>query len=226
MRERILILEDDRTTARLVVSILSKYGFVVELVLSGEHLVQGVESFRPNAVVLDNTPNYPCLQSCRTLKNSQRFSRLPIVVYSGMTEEDDVVSLLDMGADVVLHKSSSPRVLVAAINSLFRRVRRSFQTNRETLRQGELCLDPVSQHAAIAEQSIHLTPYEFEVLYLLATTPGATLSRSEIMTYLRGEDSFESERMIDVLILKLRKKHQLIRDSILTMRGRGYCFRT
>ena len=118
--DKILLLEDNRVTSKLVSHTLKNNGYNVLAVDTRQDLLNSLDGFEPQIVILDNIPNLPCTESCVLVKCRPSSISTPVIIYSGICEETDVIALLKAGADRVIPKDYSPLVLAAEINALLR----------------------------------------------------------------------------------------------------------
>lgn len=121
-KPHILVVEDDASVCELLYSSLSKAGYRVTVALSGEAALALIEEDLPQAVILDlNLPGMNGLDVCRTLRRDAWMSKIPVLMLTGQSEEDDVVTGLEVGADDYMTKPFSPKLLTARIHALLRR---------------------------------------------------------------------------------------------------------
>jgi two-component system phosphate regulon response regulator PhoB len=137
----------------------------------------------------------------------------------------DIVAGLELGAEDYVTKPFSPRVLVARVRRLLRRVREAKREAEGILRRGDLVIDPERFEVRVAGRPVELTATEFAVLLALARRPGWVLRRSQIIDLVKGEDYPVTERAVDVHIANIRRKLGPLRARIETVRGVGYRFR-
>ena len=141
------------------------------------------------------------------------------------SEESDMVSGLEVGADDYIPKPFSAKVLIARLRALLRRSSsESAGEEDEVIRRGDFMLDLGRREASVGGEPLDLTFTEFEILRLLAKRPGWVYSRSRIVNEIKGSDYPVTERSVDVQIVGLRKKLGSA-DLIETVRGVGYKFK-
>jgi two-component system, OmpR family, response regulator RstA len=233
---RILIVEDDERLANLTKEYLESNGLIVSVEPNGTAAVERIPSEQPDLVVLDlMLPGEDGLSICRKVR--PRYSG-PILMLTARTDDLDQVLGLEMGADDYMGKPVRPRVLLARIRALLRRVKEHSETVREEapvldpsepvrLVFNNLMVDRSMREAWLANESIDLTSAEFDLLWLLASNAGRVLSREEIFTALRGIEYDGQDRSIDVRVSRIRPK---IGDDpvhprrIKTVRSKGYLF--
>jgi two-component system phosphate regulon response regulator PhoB len=139
------------------------------------------------------------------------------------TEEADVVSGLEIGADDYITKPFQPRVLVARLRAVLRRrSAEKTQEEGESLVYRDLRIDFARHEVRLRGKVLPLTLTEFKILAVLAGSPGRVFSRYQILDGIRGQDSFVLDRTIDVHVAALRRKIGTYANMIETVRGVGY----
>jgi two-component system alkaline phosphatase synthesis response regulator PhoP len=225
-KNSVLIVEDEEDIRILLHYNLSKEGFSVTAVESGELGLQHAIANHPDIIILDlMLPGMDGLTVCQRLKNSDETRDIPIIIASAKGEEADIITGLEMGADDYVAKPFSPKVLIARMRALLRRTRQQPAEQGAAVRVHELEIDPVRFKAWLAGQQLDLTSNEFHVLHYMARHVGWVFTRYQIVNAVRGEDYVVTERAIDVQIAGLRKKLGKHADYIETVRGIGYRFK-
>lgn len=199
----VLVAEDDRKQAELLRRYLERDGHTARVVHDGRAAVDEARRRPPDLLLLDVLmPKVDGLDVCRILRAE---SDLPILLLTARTAEDDLLLGLDLGADDYVTKPYSPRELMARVRTLLRRARRATATD-ETLRIGELTVDPVRHEVRRGGELIGCTPGEFSMLAVLAEQPGRVFTRAQLLERTRGFDRYITERTIDVHVMNLRRK--------------------
>jgi two-component system alkaline phosphatase synthesis response regulator PhoP len=226
--QRILVVDDEEDLLELVRYNLSKEGYTVECVASGEDALKAARRQPPDLIVLDlMLPSVDGLEVCRRLKSDSKTRDVPIIMLTAKSEESDMIAGLERGADDYIAKPFSPRVLNARIKALLRRHEAQRQTALETtIDVHELSIHPGRHEVTLAGQPIELTYTEFALLQFLAKRPGWAYTRSQIVDAVKGEDYPVTERSVDVQVAGLRKKLGEFGSYIETVRGVGYRFRS
>lgn len=222
--EKILVVEDDRDILELMTYNLEKEGYVVATAMAGEEALKKISQFDPDLILLDlMLPGIDGMEICRQLKQQEKTRGIPIIFVTAKSEETDVVTGLEIGAEDYLAKPFSPKVLIARIRSVLRRVKKKTgeaPVNIITLKG--LSID-VSRHLVTSSgEVIDLYATEFAILHFLAQNPGWVFSRNQIISSVKGDDYPVTERSVDVQILGLRKKLGEAGKMIQTVRGVGY----
>jgi two-component system alkaline phosphatase synthesis response regulator PhoP len=224
---RVLVVDDEEDLLELVRYNLTKEGYLVECVASGELALKAARRQPPDLIVLDlMLPAVDGLEVCRRLKAEGRTRDVPIVMLTAKSEESDMVAGLDRGADDYITKPFSPRVLSARVKALLRRRDSQRQAELETtIDVYELSIHPGRHEVTLAGKPVDLTYTEFALLQFLAKRPGWAFTRTQIVDAVKGEDYPVTERSVDVQVAGLRKKLGSHGSYIETVRGVGYRFR-
>jgi DNA-binding response OmpR family regulator len=223
MQLKILVVEDDKKTAELIKIYLEREGYAVLAVHDGARALELIAQRRPHLIVLDlMLPQVDGAEICRRVREE---SRVPIVMLTARSTEDDMLYGLDLGADDYIAKPFSPRELVARVRAVLRRT--SAEQLVPALRFGPLAIDFVRHEVRLGGALVHLTPKEFKLLEILARQPGRAFSRGELVERVFGLDYEGFERTVDVHMLNLRKKIEADPSQptyVLTVYGVGYKF--
>lgn len=223
----ILVVDDEEDLLELVRFNLSRDGYAVTCVTSGEEALKAVRRLPPDLVVLDlMLPGLDGLEVCRRLKADPRTREVPIVMLTAKGEERDVVAGLERGADDYITKPFSPRVLSARVKALLRRREAERAADDEsTVEIHDLVIHPGKHEVRLAGKPVDLTYTEFALLHFLARRPGWAFTRTQIVDAVKGEDYPVTERSVDVQVAGLRKKLGDYAAYVETVRGVGYRFR-
>ncbi len=227
-RERILIVEDERSVARGLEYGLSKEGFAVLWAETGQQAIDLARSQDPHLILLDiRLPDISGFDVCRQLRAEGK--RQPILMLTARDEEMDKVLGLELGADDYVVKPYSLRELVSRIRALLRRAYGDLAVaQNERLAFGDVEIDLEKLLVHRRGQMVYLTPIEFRLLRYLVSNPERPFSRDELIETIWGYDSdIGNDRTIDVHIRHLREK---LEDDpanprwLVTVRGIGYKF--
>jgi DNA-binding response OmpR family regulator len=222
MPQLILVVDDEPKVTRLARDYLLQNGFRVSTAADGQSALTLARREKPDLVILDlMLPQIDGREVCRILR---RESDVPIIMLTALAEEIDQVTGLEIGADDYIIKPFSPRALVARVRALLRRTRGEIRV-AGIIRAGGLVIDPEKYSAAFNGIPIKLTPNEFKLLHLLASRPGQTFTREQLLDDLHGMAS-TTDRSVDSHIKNLRKKLEAISGEpmIETVYGIGYRF--
>ena len=223
----ILVVDDEEDLQELLKYNLSKDGYRVSCVGTGEEALKFAKRQPPDLVVLDlMLPAVDGLEVCRRLKGDPKTRDVPIIMLTAKSEEGDVVAGLERGADDYIAKPFSPRVLSARVKAMLRRKESERIAELDaTIAAKELTMHPGRHEATLAGRPLELTYTEFALLQFLAKRPGWAFTRTQIVDAVKGEDYPVTERSVDVQVAGLRKKLGEYGSYIETVRGVGYRFR-
>jgi two-component system, OmpR family, alkaline phosphatase synthesis response regulator PhoP len=222
MAELILVVDDEPKIVRLARDYLEKNGFRVLTAADGQAALTTARREKPDLIVLDLM--LPIMDGREVCKALRRESDVPIIMLTALAEEVDQVTGLEIGADDYITKPFSPRALVARVRALLRRVQGGVKPP-SIIRVGDLEIDSEKYSVAYNGDLIKLTPHEFKLLYLLASRPGQTLTREQLLEDLHGIAS-STDRSVDSHIKNLRKKIESASGETMieTIYGIGYRF--
>ncbi len=224
--KKILIVDDEEDILEVISYNLSREGYKVICIASGEDALKKIRFELPNLIVLDlMLPGLDGLEVCKELKNGPETSHIPIIMLTAKDEESDIVTGLALGADDYITKPFSPRVLIARVKAVLRRQNKIPSEKEEPVSIHDLYIHPGRHEVKVKGRSVDLTSTEFRLLYFLGKRPGWVFTRYQIVDALRGKDYFVTDRSIDVQIVGLRKKLGLAGKYIQTVRGVGYKFK-
>ena len=225
-RESVLIIEDEEDIRELVNYNLSKEGYQITSVESGDEGFKTAKAKQPNLIVLDlMLPGMDGLEICKLLKGDPKTQHIPIVMLTAKGEESDVITGLELGADDYITKPFSPKVLVARIRMILRRKSRHEVGDNAVLSIHEMTIHPGRHEVLIKGKQTELTLTEFKILHLLARRPGWVYTRYQIVNEIRGDEVLVTDRSVDVQIVGLRRKLGSLGKYIETVRGVGYRFK-
>ena len=227
MYERLLLIDDDVRLSAMVGDYLRGHGFEVDCAGS---LAAGRERLRHggyDALLLDlMLPDGDGLELTRELRADARLHRLPLLMLTARGEPMDRIVGLELGADDYLPKPFEPRELLARVKALLRRAQPDAGPD-EVLSFGRLEIDLGARQARLDGKPCELTSHQFELLVVLARSPGRVLSRDRIMDALKGHPMDAFDRSIDVHISRIRaaiEDDPKAPQRVLTVRGAGYLF--
>jgi two-component system, OmpR family, alkaline phosphatase synthesis response regulator PhoP len=226
--ETILVVDDEQDILELLRYNLEREGYKVLTVESGEAAVSETLAARPDLVILDlMLPGIDGVEVCRRIRSKEDLNNIPIIMLTAKSEDSDIISGLEVGADDYVAKPFSPKVLVARVRALLRRKQRKElpPKGEATLTIHDIRIDTSRHEVRCGDEVVDLSVTEFAILEFLARNPGWVFSRSQIIGAVKGEDYPVTERSVDVQILGLRKKLLARGDYIETVRGIGYRMR-
>ncbi len=226
MSRKILIADDEPQILETVRAYLEEVGLQVITVRTGREALFAFRHERPDLVILDvMMPEMDGWDAARLIR---RESDVPIIFLTARVEDVDQVMGLEIGADEYITKPFSPRVLVARVRAILRRVYGELASEPTVWRVGALELDAEARLVTVNGQRVDLTPSEFTLLATLIARPGRVFTRMELLERLQGTAFAGYERTIDVHIKNLRAKIEPDPRSpryIETVYGVGYRLR-
>lgn len=223
---KITIIEDEEDISHLLVYNLKKEGYSVSAYESGEQGLAAIRADPPGLVLLDlMLPGMGGMDVCRSMKQDAATQGIPVIIISAKGEESDIVAGLELGADDYLPKPFSPKILLARIRTVLRRVTQPIAGKSEVIEVDDLRLDPGKFIASIKGVPVEITAGDFRLLHFLACHRGWVFTRYQIVDAIRGEGYVVTERAIDVQVAGLRKKLGDHGHYIQTVRGVGYRFK-
>jgi two-component system, OmpR family, response regulator len=215
----ILVVDDDPHIRELVGVFLREEGFTVLEAADGREALALLETTRADLVILDiMMPNMDGWQLCRELRE---LYDTPLLMLTAKGETSQKIKGFQLGTDDYLVKPFEPLELVVRVKALLRRYRIAVS---QRVQIGELLLDRKTYEAQVGDKQVTLPLKEFELLFKLASYPGKTFSREQLIEQIWGYDYEGDERTVDVHIKRLRERFPEERHSfrISTIRGLGY----
>jgi two-component system response regulator MtrA len=220
MSGRILVIDDDTALAEMIGIVLRADGFEPVFCDNGD---RGLEAFRrenPDVILLDlMLPGKSGIDVCREIRLE---SGVPIIMLTAKSDTLDVVLGLESGADDYIPKPFKPRELIARVRA---RLRRTAGALPATVHIADLEIDVAGHRVLRGEESIALTPLEFDVLVTLARSPGQVFTREVLLQDVWGYRHQADDRLVNVHIQRLRAKIEKDPENpeiVLTVRGFGY----
>jgi len=223
--ERVLIIDDDRKLAAMLVEYLRPRGVAAEVAPDARRGLAALARERYDAVVLDvMLPDLDGFEVCRRVRAA---SDVPVLMLTARGDPEDRVVGLELGADDYLPKPFDPRELLARLRAITRRRAGGIAGPAPALRFGRLEIAPEARQLRRDGEPVPLTGYQFDILLLLARNAGRVMSRDAILERLKHEAYESFDRSIDVHVSRIRAA---IEDDprhprrLLTVRGAGYQF--
>jgi two-component system KDP operon response regulator KdpE len=219
-RPTILIVDDEAQIQRFLGHALAAAGYQTCTAATGAEALRQIAAQKPDLVVLDL--GLPDMDGKSVIESLRQFVDLPVIVLSARDQEMEKIMALDLGADDFVAKPF-------AIGELLARLRVCLRPSRKLaeplLRLGPLTIDTAAHRITRADQNLHLTPKEFELLVALAEAPGRVLTHRQLLSRIWGPAHVEDVPYLRVFIGQLRQKveaNPAAPELILTEPGVGY----
>jgi DNA-binding response OmpR family regulator len=225
MSERVLVVDDERSLAKVVASYLERDGYQAQCAFDGPAALSAARAYEPDVVVLDlMLPGLDGVEVCRQLRT---FSDCYVIMLTARTDEVDKLVGLGVGADDYLTKPFSPRELVARVRAMLRRPRAGGGWLKEEppRRFDTLQIDVAAREVHLDGRAVPLTRTEFDLLAVLSARPKIVFGRAQLIAAVWGEGWVGDEHLVDVHIGHLRRKlgdDPAAPRFIRTVRGVGY----
>lgn len=223
---RILVVDDDKKIVELVSLYLKRDGYQALAAYDGLQALELAHQEQPDLIVLDlMLPGMDGLALCRTLRAEGE--RVPIIMLTARTLEEDKLVGLDLGADDYVTKPFSARELIARVRAVLRRVGEREEEGPAEVRCGDLMVHFVRHEVTVRAGPVNLTAKEFKLLEALVKNPGRAFTRQELLDEAFGYDYEGQERTVDVHVMNLRRKIEpdpARPTYIQTIQGVGYKF--
>ncbi|MDR2781387.1 MAG: response regulator transcription factor [Holosporaceae bacterium] len=218
---RVLLIEDDTSTARGIEALLKKEGVTVDSTSFGQYGIEVGKIYDYDGIILDlMLPDIDGIEVIRKLRASN--IKTPVVVLSGLSECKDKVICLDIGADDYITKPFEGKELVSRVQAV---IRRSKGHADSVIKIGKMIVNLHNRRVEVNGKALHLTGKEYSILELLCLRKGSTLTKDMFLNHLYGGMDEPELKIIDVFVCKLRKKLMEALDGecyIETIWGRGY----
>mgnify|MGYP001423738798 CR=1 FL=1 len=217
----ILLVDDEPDILEILSFTLTNDGYKVYTAKNGVDAIKVAKKIQPHLIILDlMMPLMDGIETCDIIRKDPKIGKTLIAFLSARGEDYSKIAGFDAGADDYITKPIKPRVLKTKIKSLLRRINID---DSDIIKTANLTIDRLSYKVVLNDNELSLPRKEFNLLFLLASSPGKVFKREEILESVWGKDVFVGDRTIDVHIRKLRRK---IGDSYFkTVKGVGYKFK-
>ena len=220
--KNILIVDDEPDIREILRYNLEKEGFSITEAVDGNEALDKVSKDLDLAILDIMMPDKDGYEVCRKIR--EQGNTLPIVFLTAMDREFDEVRGLEVGGDDYVRKPFSPKMLIARINAIFRRIDQ-INSKGTSICFGELEINTSTYIAQLNEKELHLPRKEFELLAFFMSQPNIIFRRGDLLSGIWEEDVFVVDRTIDVHINRIRSKLGAYKNWIETVKGVGYRFR-
>lgn len=225
MKKKILVVEDERTIADILVFNLEREGYEAIAAGDGPAGLKSALEDEPDLILLDVM--LPGMDGFEVLRRVREKSQVPVIMLTAREEETDKVEALDMGADDYITKPFSMRELMARVKANMRRTVPPEAEPPAAAVEGRLMISPEQNTVYKNGRPLDLSVREYDILSFLSSTPGRVVTREELMEKVWGFEYYGDLRAVDVAIRRLREK---VEDEpaqpkyIITKRGMGYYY--
>ena len=217
---KVLVVDDDQALAEMLTIVLSNEGFEPVVCPTGDGALDAFRESKPDIVLLDlMLPGVGGIDVCRAIRAE---SGVPIVMLTAKSDTVDVVVGLESGADDYVIKPFKPKELVARIRA---RMRRFDDPSPEVLTVGDVSIDVAGHRVTRGDDTLNLTPLEFDLLLCLARKPWQVFTREVLLEQVWGYRHAADTRLVNVHVQRLRSKIEHDPEHpklVLTVRGVGY----
>ena len=226
---KILIVDDEPDIVELVSYNLAREGFSTVKAHDGEAALGKVRTEKPDLVILDlMLPGIGGLDICKKIRANPETSLLPIIMLTAKGDEVDKIIGLEIGADDYMTKPFSVKELIARVRTVLRRVEEGKKPSaREIFEFDGLTINYASCVVQVDGRPVTLSPTELKLLFFFTRNPGRVYTRNQILDHVWGDETFITDRAVDVHIRRLRNQIEKNMEHpryILTVRGFGYKF--
>ncbi len=222
MNETILVVEDERAIREMIALFLMQNNYHV---LEAEDYQSAVSKLaeKPKLILLDwMLPGCSGIQFIQYLKKQEETAKIPVIMLTARSAEEDCITCLNEGADDYITKPFSPKVLLARIEAVWRR---SYESNH-IINIDDLQLDQQAQRVYFQQTEINLSATEYKLLHFFMTHPEKVYTREQLLDFIWGNDIYVEDRTVDSYIRRLRKNLEPYQFDryVQTVRGSGYRF--
>lgn len=219
----VLLVEDDEDIGEMLQLSLSSNQIDVIWCTDVMKAQESLRASTPDIILLDwMLPGISGPDWVKFLKNQEENKRIPIIMLTARSAEDDKISGLDTGADDYVTKPFSVQELIARMKAVLRRS--GAKTDTEVISIGPLLIEPNSHRVALNNIDVMMSPTEYKLLYFFASNPNKVFSRNQLLDNVWGDNVYVEDRTVDVHIRRLRRilDAQGCADLVQTVRGFGY----
>ena len=217
---KILVVDDEERMQKLLSDFLKMKDYEVLLAGNGEEAIDLFFKEKSIALIILDAM-MPKMDGWTALKTIREHSKVPVIMLTARSEENDELKGFDYGADEYISKPFSPKILVARVEAL---LRRSGVQKEELLEVGGIVIDEAAHSVTVDGKPIELSFKEYELLQYFVENKGIALSREKILNNVWNYDYFGDARTIDTHVKKLRAKLMDKGEYIKTVWGMGYKF--
>jgi|TARA_B100001750_G_scaffold247828_1_gene275104 two-component system response regulator BaeR len=222
MKKTVLIVEDEKKLANILIEYLDKNGFITKHIALGSKVIPWVKKNNPDLILLDlMLPEMNGKQICQEIRT---FSSLPIIMVTAMVEEIDRLIGLELGADDYICKPFSPKEVIARVKAVLRRSDPDYIKDSQP---SGFQVNPDHYSITLSGQKLDLTPVEFRLMSMFIEYPNRVYNRDQILNKVFDDGRIVLDRTVDTHIKNLRQKLKTVNpksDYIRSIYGIGYSF--
>ena len=226
---KILIVDDEQDIVELISYNLEKEGFSTIKAYDGVSIFNVISTKKPDLLILDlMLPGMNGLDICKKIRANPATADLPIIMLTAKGDELDKIIGLEIGADDYITKPFSVKELIARVRTILRRSQDKPKTAlQEQFNYKGLAINYSSCTVKVDGKPVTLSPTELKLLFFFSRNPGRVYSRNQLLDQVWGDDTFITDRAVDVHIRRLRSQIEKDVENpryVLTIRGFGYKF--
>lgn len=223
MKEKILVVDDDKHISELICLYLNKDGYETKEIDNGNLVLDTLRNGDFKAVILDVM--LPGTDGFNLLSKIRSFSEIPVIMLTARGENFDKILGLEMGADDYIVKPFDPKEMVARLHAVLRRYEKKSDEKAKTVRYENLEVNISNYSVTYHGKTLDFPPKELELLYFLASNPNRVYTRDELLDKVWGYDRAVDSRTVDVHVKRIREKFTEEENwKIKTVRSVGYSF--
>ncbi len=223
MKEKILVVDDDKHISELICLYLNKDGYETKEIDDGNIVLDTLRNGDFKAVILDVM--LPGTDGFNLLSKIRSFSEIPVIMLTARGENFDKILGLEMGADDYIVKPFDPKEMVARLHAVLRRYEKKSDEKAKTVRYENLEVNISNYSVTYHGKTLDFPPKELELLYFLASNPNRVYTRDELLDKVWGYDRAVDSRTVDVHVKRIREKFTEEENwKIKTVRSVGYSF--
>lgn len=222
-KKKIFIIEDEEDIITLLRFHLEKENYSVSSSTTGENIKNKIKQHNPDLILLDlMIPGHDGFEICKQLKQDSATEKIPIIMLTAKNEETNIIVGLELGAEDYITKPFSMPILIARIRKILRKKKQKEQSEEIIIH--DLRINPNTHDVYLLNEKIEFSSTEFKLLLHLTKKPLWVYSRLQLIDEIKGDNYVVTDRIIDVILVSIRKKLGSYAETIETIRGVGYRF--
>ena len=221
MTYKILLVDDEPDILEIISYSLESAGYNIYKANNGLEAIKIAKKITPDLIIMDlMMPHMNGIDACEAIRKSDNLNDVIITFLSARGEDFSKIAGFEAGADDYITKPIKPKVLLSKVKALLRR--KSSEQDQTIIQINDLIIDRSKYSVNLKGIELNLPRKEFELLYLLVSSPNTVFTREKILDVVWGSDVIVGDRTIDVHIRKIREK--IGASSFKTIKGVGYKF--